>query len=76
MRVRNHGNAVEFTCAFGDSLENSIRFGANGEAVGCVLDVTAGEDPALIVLDSRVKGVYRVSPAAFSSAFGIINVRV
>jgi len=42
--VSDYGNSVEPALAFADGFENGDALGANGEAVGSVLDVAAAKD--------------------------------
>jgi hypothetical protein len=44
VRIGDHGNCVEAVLAFGNSLENSHTLGADGQTVGGILNIAAGED--------------------------------
>ncbi len=46
--VGGHRDTPELARAFGDGLEDGDAFGANGQTVSSVLDVAAGEDPAVL----------------------------
>src|ERR1019366_6177206 len=51
--IGGHGHAAEVADAFGDGLEHGHAFGAEGEAVGGILDVAPGMNPAVAVFDGR-----------------------
>src|ERR1017187_7647250 len=51
--IGGHGHAAELADAFRDCLEHGHAFGAEGEAVGGILHVAPGVNPAVAVFDGR-----------------------
>ncbi len=53
LRVSDDDDATELAVAFGQRLEDGHTLGADGQAVGGVLDVAAGDDLAVGGFESR-----------------------
>ena len=55
VRIGDYGHSDEVAGAFRDGLEDGDAFGANGQAVGGVFDIAAGENAAGFIFD---RGAY------------------
>src|ERR1017187_7812314 len=66
--IGRHRHAPELAHAFGDGFEHGHALGAEGEAVGGILDVATGMDMAVAVFDGRAHLKLRIRSEGMGAA--------